>query len=278
VVMNKTFVVSIDEIKQNIVFGDVFSGSYKKSVTMSDSEVRTIALSPMMKDGQLVVELKDGEHVSYMGTNGSAMHGALVIRLTEIGSLANDAIFEPLATDTQRLRLRPLRMEDAGDLFEIWSDSEAMRYFSFQPMQSIEQAEERIAGKLQFSTARRDLICAVELKSTSEVIGDCALFNAVAHSQRAEIGFCLKRKHWGKGYMVEAVTALIGHGFEQIGLRRLEADVDPRNQSSISLLERLGFKREGFLRERWMINGQAMDTVLYGLLRGEESFSTLPKA
>jgi [ribosomal protein S5]-alanine N-acetyltransferase len=184
---------------------------------------------------------------------------------------------DSLTIDTQRLRLRPLRMDDAKDFFEVWSDNEAMRYFSFQPMHSIAQAEERIASKLQFSADRRDLICVVELQSTGEVIGDCALFNGVAHSQRAEIGFCLKRKHWGKGYMAEATEALIGHGFEQVGLRRLEADVDPRNQSSINLLERLGFKREGFLRERWMINGEAMDTVLYGLLRGEESFNAFPK-
>jgi [ribosomal protein S5]-alanine N-acetyltransferase len=274
----QSFAVSIDELKQNIVFGDVFSGSYKRTVTMSDGEVREIALHPMMKDAKLVVELKDGEHVSYMDPNSCATHGALMIRLTDMGVLSNDALFEDsLTTDTQRLRLRPLRMGDAGDLFEIWSDSEAMRYFSFQPMHSIEQAQERVASKLQFSADRRDLICVVELQSTGEVIGDCALFNGIAQSQRAEIGYCLKRKHWGNGYMTEAIAALIGHGFERIGLRRLEADVDPRNQSSINLLERLGFKREGFLRERWMINGEALDTVLYGLLRGEESFKAPSK-
>jgi [ribosomal protein S5]-alanine N-acetyltransferase len=278
VTTNKTFAVSIDEINQNIVFGDIFTESYQRSVTMSDGEVRTIALQPMMKNGELVVQLRDGEHVSYMGSNSCATHGTLMIRLNDMGVLANDPMFaDCLTTNTQRLRLRPLRMDDAEDFFEIWSDSEAMRYFSFQPMHSIAQAEERIAGKLQFSADRRDVICVVELQSTGEVIGDCALFNGVAHSQRAEIGFCLKRKHWGKGYMAEATEALIGHGFEQVGLRRLEADVDPRNQSSINLLERLGFKREGFLRERWMINGEAMDTVLYGLLRGEESFNAFPK-
>jgi [ribosomal protein S5]-alanine N-acetyltransferase len=278
VVTKKTFAVSIDEIKQNIVFGDVFSESYQRSLTMSDGQVRNIALRPMMKDGELVVQLKDGEHVSYMGPNGCATHGTLMIRLMDMGVLANDPMFaDSLTMDTQRLRLRPLRMDDAEDFFEIWSDNEAMRYFSFQPMHSIAQAEERIASKLQFSADRRDLICVVELQSTGEVVGDCALFNGVAHSQRAEIGFCLKRKHWGNGYMVEATAALIAHGFEQVGLRRLEADVDPRNQSSINLLERLGFKREGFLRERWMINGEAMDTVLYGLLRGEESLNAFPK-
>ena len=87
---NKTFVVSIDEIKQNFVFGDMFSGSYTKSVTMSDGSVREVALRPMMKDGHLVVELKDGRHVSYMGPNGTTTNGKLMINLTEIDVPTNE--------------------------------------------------------------------------------------------------------------------------------------------------------------------------------------------
>jgi len=88
---NKTFVVSIDEIKQNFVFGDMFSGSYTKSVTMSDGSVREVALRPMMKDGHLVVELKDGRHVSYMGPNGTTTNGKLMVSLTEIDVLTNES-------------------------------------------------------------------------------------------------------------------------------------------------------------------------------------------
>jgi hypothetical protein len=87
---NKTFVVSIDEIRQNFVFGDTFSGSYTKSVTLSDGSVREIALRPMMKNGRLVVELKDGTHVSYMGPNGTTTNGKLMINLTEIDLLTNE--------------------------------------------------------------------------------------------------------------------------------------------------------------------------------------------
>jgi hypothetical protein len=89
---NKTFVVSIDEIKQNFVLGDVFSGSYTKSVTMSDGSVREIALRPVMKDGQLVVELTDGRHVSYMGPNGTTTNGKLMINITEIGVPPNELV------------------------------------------------------------------------------------------------------------------------------------------------------------------------------------------
>lgn len=178
-------------------------------------------------------------------------------------------MFKPVSIDTRRLRLRPLRQDDAAVFFEVWSDPEAMRYFSFLPMQDMEQARARVADKLQSLDDGSSVTCVIELKDSGEVLGDCALFNGVAHSQRADIGFCLRRKYWGNGHMVEAASALIEHGFKNIGLRRIEADVDPRNLASIKLLERLRFKREGYLRERWVIGGEVMDTAFYGLLRSD---------
>jgi RimJ/RimL family protein N-acetyltransferase len=86
---------------------------------------------------------------------------------------------------------------------------------------------------------------------------------------RAEIGYAIGSDYWGKGYMNEALTALIAHAFEVLDLRRLEADVDPRNTRSIRTLERLGFQREGFLRERWHVCGEIQDAFFYGLLRRE---------
>ena len=182
-------------------------------------------------------------------------------------------MFEPVTIETSRLRLRPLQQEDAPAFFEVWSDPAAMRYFSFTPMQTIEQAQARVADKLKSLSDGNSVICVIESIDTQDVLGDCALFNGVQKCQRADIGFCLRRKYWGRGYMLEAANALIEHGFENAGLRRVEADVDPGNRSSIQLLERLGFQREGYLRERWMIGGEPMDTVLYGLLRRDRRSS-----
>jgi len=69
--------------------------------------------------------------------------------------------------------------------------------------------------------------------------------------------------------MGEALPALIGHAFGAMDLNRLEADIDPRNAPSASVLERLGFRREGLLRERWIVNGEKSDSAIYGLLRGQ---------
>jgi RimJ/RimL family protein N-acetyltransferase len=69
--------------------------------------------------------------------------------------------------------------------------------------------------------------------------------------------------------MAEALQALLAYCFEALDLRRIEADVDPRNAASIQTLERLGFQREGFLRERWEVDGEIQDALFYGLLREE---------
>jgi RimJ/RimL family protein N-acetyltransferase len=65
------------------------------------------------------------------------------------------------------------------------------------------------------------------------------------------------------------VAAVVAFGFETLNLHRIEADVDPRNERSLRLLERLGFRREGHLRERYCINGERQDAVMMGLLRAE---------
>jgi len=104
-------------------------------------------------------------------------------------------------------------------------------------------------------------------RTDDALIGTTTLFNLNLDSHRAEIGYCLDRAEWGKGYMNEALQALLDYAFEELALHRIEADVDPRNTSSIRTVERLGFQREGYLRERLQVNGEIQDTVFYGLLR-----------
>jgi len=178
-------------------------------------------------------------------------------------------LFEPVTLDTARLVLRPLREADAHAFFEIWSDVEAMRYFSFSPMTHIEQAIERVARNLTTSASGQDQICVLELRETGEALGECVLFHANEQCRRAEIGFSLRRKYWSGGYMREAASAVIDHAFGTLRLNRLEADIDPRNVASARLLERLGFAREGVLRERWIVGDEVSDSALYGLLASD---------
>ncbi len=85
----------------------------------------------------------------------------------------------------------------------------------------------------------------------------------------AEIGYMLARPHWGKGLAREGVTRLIDRLFLEEGYRRIFADTDPENHASNRLLESLGFRCEGRLREEWETHIGLRDSFIWGLLRHE---------
>ena len=177
--------------------------------------------------------------------------------------------FDQVALETERLVLRPFVPADAGALFQVFADPEVMRYWSTAPWPSVDRAHEMIARDQVALHAGEYLRLALELRATSELIGMCTLFNFVAQCRRAEVGYGMSRRHWGHGFMHEALTALLEFGFGELDLNRVEADIDPRNVASAKSVERLGFVKEGHLRERWIVEGEVSDSSLYGLLRSD---------
>lgn len=177
--------------------------------------------------------------------------------------------FADLTLATPRLRLRPYRPDDAAALFTIFSDPLVMRYWSTPPWTEMAQAERTIERDAQSMAERAHLRLGIERLADGALIGQCTLFAFVPSCRRAEVGYCLASSAWGQGYMHEALPALLRHGFEQLDLNRIEADIDPRNAASARTLERLGFRLEGTLRERWIVDGEVSDSGLYGLLRRE---------
>lgn len=166
----------------------------------------------------------------------------------------------------ERVVLRWLTARDAEDIFEIFSDEETARFWSTTAMTARSQAR-TLLREIREEHATGELhewgLC---LADGARVIGTCALFHLDVDNRRAEVGFALGRPWWGRGLMGEGLTVLLDFAFGPLGLRRLEADVDPRNQASIKLLEGLGFRREGILRERWNVGGELQDAAYYGLL------------
>ena len=170
---------------------------------------------------------------------------------------------------TERLILRKPQPSDETAQFAMHSDPEVMRYFSEPPWEDSSRAARQIAEDIAAFEKEEFFRFAIELKATGEYLGSCSLFSEHRQNRRAEIGDALARPHWGKGYMQEALSALLEYAFIERDLNRLEADIDPLNTASASALERQGFKQEGFLPERWIVGGQVSDTALYGLLRRE---------
>lgn len=168
--------------------------------------------------------------------------------------------------ESDRLVLRPLNHGDAKELFAIFSDPVVMRYWNTPPWASLDDARNFISSSLDAMTRQESITLGIILKTTGELIGKCMLFSYAKESKRAEIGFAIGPSHWKRGYVSEAGQALLEYGFEELGLRRVEADIDPDNVSSGKALERLGFVREGLLRQRWEVNGVVSDSAIYGIL------------
>ena len=176
-----------------------------------------------------------------------------------------------ITIQTRRLHLRKLEPTDADAIFELFSDPDVTRYWSSPAMTDISEAVsfigETIAGFRDGSLLEWGIV----ESETGLVIGTCAYASWDKSHRRAEIGFALRRDRWGEGYMKELLGAFIPYGFEELNLHRIEADVDPRNQPSVRLLEHYGFKKEGYMRERYILNGERQDAVYYALLAHEYS-------
>lgn len=169
--------------------------------------------------------------------------------------------------ESRRLRLRPVQPEDLPDLLVVNGDDETTRYLPYETWRDLADAEawyQRVQSRHAEGSAMQFVL---QLKDTGQVVGDCLLFRFEPPSARAELGYVLGRPWWGQGLMREGLELLLHAAFGPLGLRRLEAEADPRNLASHTLLRRLGFELEGLRRERWVMKGAAVDSHVYGLLK-----------
>ena len=164
--------------------------------------------------------------------------------------------------------LRALHDADVDDLHAAFSDPEVMRYWDVPLMESVSDTLRFLADIRDGFRSRTLFQWGIDA-GTGHIVGTCTLLNIDTTHRRGEIGFALARPHWGKGLASDAVATLIGFCFRELALRRIEADVDPRNERSQRLLERQGFVREGYLRERYRARGETQDAIVFGLLRRE---------
>jgi len=175
----------------------------------------------------------------------------------------------PNPIESERLLVRPVAESDLPALLEVNSSEEVTALLPYARWESMTDAEAWLKRMKGIQATGLALQFVVVSKSTGTAIGTCLLFRFEEGSARAELGYVLGRAHWGQGFMQEALEALVGCCFGSLGLRRLEAEVDIRNRSSARLLQRLGFTKEGLLRQRWVAKGEAKDVEMYGLLRSE---------
>jgi [ribosomal protein S5]-alanine N-acetyltransferase len=185
--------------------------------------------------------------------------------------------------ETARLRIRQVEQGDLEPLMRLHGDAEGVRYIPHMHWANRADADAWWARALERREKKSAVQCVVLARDEANtgaaepIIGTLTLFNFAVESGLAEFGYLLGRAHQKKGYAREAATAFIDVAFAHthtnsgcgMGLRRLEATVDARNLASNQLAERLGFVREGVLRERWLAAGELQDIHLFGLLHSD---------
>ena len=169
----------------------------------------------------------------------------------------------------KRVKLRWLTQSDVPALFAIFGDPQVTRYWATPALRDEAGAAELLAEIHENVRIRKGFQWGIARRTDDVVIGTCTLYQPDFGHQRSEIGFALAREWWGQGYASEALRLALTHAFDVLDFRRIEADVDPRNDASLRALERLGFVREGYLRERYNVDGEIQDSVFLGLLRAD---------
>ncbi len=179
---------------------------------------------------------------------------------------------------TERLLLREHVEDDWRAVRAYQSDPRYTRYY---PWTERTEAEVRqfIQGFIdaQHEEPRKKFAFAVTLKSSEQLIGNCNLRKNTADARVAEIGYELNPEDWGNGYATEAARAILAFGFDELKLHRIGAWCIAENIASAQVLEKLGMRLEGRLREQEWMKGRWWDALLYGILendwraRGEKS-------
>ena len=170
---------------------------------------------------------------------------------------------------TARLLLRPFTPADAEAIFELQSNPRVLRYWDAPPWKERARAQRFIAVCGQMEQEGSGARLAIERAADGRFIGWCALMQWNPDHRSATLGYCLDEASWGKGIATEATRALLQWAFATLNLNRVHAQTDTRNAASGRVLEKLGFVREGVLREDCIVDGDVSDSWVYGLLRRE---------
>lgn len=171
---------------------------------------------------------------------------------------------------TARLLLREIAEGDAADLLTIHGDAEHMKWFGSDPLQDIDGAKNLVRA---FAKWRQEPASGtrwgLELAGTPGLIGTCGLFRWNRTWRTCVVGYEISPLHQGRGYMKEALAAILAFGFREMELNRLEAQVHPENRASLALLKAFGFVEEGRMRELGYWAGRHHDLLQHSLLKRE---------
>ena len=167
---------------------------------------------------------------------------------------------------TPRLDLRALTAADAKAIFRLRSDPRVMHHIPKALFIRSDEAVGLLRDLQRTYDAHEAIMWGIAVKGSKTVCGIIGYWRILAEHHRAEIGYFLDPDLWGQGLMTEALAAVLDFGFGTLALHSVEAATQPGNASSMRVLERNGFTREGYFKQNIRANGVFVDSVVYSLL------------
>ncbi|WP_058302986.1 GNAT family N-acetyltransferase [Gorillibacterium timonense] len=167
----------------------------------------------------------------------------------------------------QKIRFKPMSVEDAQAIHDYASDELVSRFIGWRLMKTANETKEYVEVMMERERAGTHYYASIVLQSTQEVIGTAMIFHFDEEANHAEIGYVFHRDHWGKGYGTESVAMMSDFAFEILQLHKLHASVVDANGGSARILEKNGYQLEGRLKDHYYIEGTYYDALLLGRIQ-----------
>ena len=176
-------------------------------------------------------------------------------------------IFEYI--ETPRLQLRKYSQDIADYIFKNYSDDQLKLFLNIGTAKEMEKEKEQYS--IGYSTYNKTFLYFHLLdKNSKRLIGWCGYHTWYPKHSRAELGYeVFSKDDMGKGFMSEALDAVIKYGFLQMNLHRIEAFLASYNSPSMKLMEKFNFVKEGNLRKHYFVNGKMEDSLVFSLLKSD---------
>ncbi|MCF6406282.1 GNAT family N-acetyltransferase [Chitinophaga filiformis] len=168
---------------------------------------------------------------------------------------------------TGNISLRAIDERDIAALFSLFSHEKVVRFMDIGRFVNVSEAAQLIAFFRDKLASGEGMRWAITINGHNELIGTCGFHHINRIHYKMELGYDLLPSYWGKGIMTNSIHRLMQYGFEDLQMNRIEAFVDPANIHSRQLLERLGFEREGKVRQAFFQKGKFVDAFIYSLLQ-----------
>jgi RimJ/RimL family protein N-acetyltransferase len=181
--------------------------------------------------------------------------------------------------ESERLSIQPLRHGDALEIIRIHSLPEVSRYQGWVPdsEQEIRSFIDRMATH-EFLAPDQWFQFSIAKKEERRLIGDCGVHAGAEDRRQVEIGVTLDPAFQKQGYAQEAVHAVLDFIFHETDTHRVYASIDPRNEASIRLFEKLGFRKEAHLVQSLWFKGEWADDLIMAILKEEWAIPNMGKA